>query len=130
MNDPPHDLTEGWPNDPENADLARFAEELQRSLPQLPDAALQRIERRLTHEADRLPRRRWPWLRLGVVAAGILLLALAWTAPRLLVRPPGVAPSEDWVVDSFPMELARPPAAIAPERPLVRLNENQSLFID
>lgn len=124
MNDP-DDLTEGWPDEPDHAELARFAADLQASLPALPDAALHRIEARITAEPHAAPRRQ-PWRLLtaaGVAAA--VLAALGWWGRAVWVQPdaPTVA-----VEDRFPVAFVPAAMSSADDRPLVRLADYQSLF--
>jgi hypothetical protein len=118
------ELTEGWPADPQNEELARFAEEFQAGLPTLPAESLAKVERRLQEEVGRRARRR----RLAglAMAAGILLAVggYVWLRPAPLER--AGAPVED----RFTVELAAPQPPLPPQPPLVRLDEHQSLFAD
>jgi ferric-dicitrate binding protein FerR (iron transport regulator) len=129
MSERPHDLSEGWPPDPENAELQRFAEELQRSLPQLPEEALQRVGERLLAEATRRPPR-LRWRIAGAAAAAALLLALGWGVGVLMYRPPAAVPDGPGVAETFLLDRPDPAGSQPPTRPLVRLDDNQSLFTD
>ena len=130
----PDDLSEGWPADPENEELARFAEQLSASRPTLPTEALARVERGIQRELAASARgsRRAPLA--GLAAAAVLLvgigvyLLLKPAAPPN--RPVPVVEQQPAVHDRYNVELATPPPAVTPERSLVRLDAHRSLFTD
>ena len=66
---------EDWPDDPENPELARFAENLAAHLPALPDDRLARAQEQVVRELAATPRRR-RWLAASASAA--VLAGLAW----------------------------------------------------
>ncbi len=123
----PHDLTEGWPEDPQNEELARFATELQAALPALPAEALARVEQTIQGE---LQRRRAPWRRwMHLAVAASVLLALG-VGGFLWLRPAPEEHSAPRVEDRYTVKLAPPVVPLPPQPPLVRLEEHQSLFAD
>src|SRR5262245_23012975 len=126
MNERPNDLTEGWPPDPDNPELRRFAEELQRSLPQLSDESLARVGERVGAEASKRPPGRLRW-RIAVAAvAALLLLGLGWGVSALLLGRPAAVPDGPGVTERFLIDLPGPAGSEPPTRPLVHLDDNQS----
>src|SRR5262249_25671568 len=119
------DLTEGWPADPQNAELARFAEGLRAALPELPPAALARVGQKVRTELARQPARR-RWLR---PAAAAVLLTLGVGGYVWLWPSPGER-EESPVEDRYTVDLAAPHAPLPSRPPPVRLEEHQSLFAD
>lgn len=132
----PADLTDGWPDDPDAAELARFAGDLLAARPRLPAIALDRIQVRMRREIGRVERRR-RWRRRGAVA---LLVAIAgggawgWLATR-----PGGGGSGNGGGRAGPVEqppavrekfdVTLPPASPAPpDRPLIDLEKDGELF--
>ncbi|HYE20493.1 MAG TPA: hypothetical protein VEA69_18745 [Tepidisphaeraceae bacterium] len=130
----PPDLTDGWPDDPANADLARLASDLFASRPHLPQLALDRIQVRMRQEAVRVARRR----RVATVAAILIAAAaLAIGLPYAFrTHPTPPAPAEPTasvpdvpIQDQFKVTLptANPKA---PHRPLIDLENAGPLFGD
>jgi hypothetical protein len=119
-------LTEGWLDEPGNADLEKFAQRLASSLPDLPAGADERIRRRL-REAELAKRpTRTTWLSIGiavVAVAAVIVLAIGplshWTgggqAPRATVE------------DHFTVRLHTSPETL-PSEPLVATDRYQSLM--
>src|SRR5262245_1726545 len=122
MSDPARrDLTEGWPADPENEALARFAEELQAGLPALPPEAMAKVKRRVHNELGRRARRRWRLRLAGMGLAAALLLSVGG---YVWLRPGPEEPTPAPVDDHYTVELAAPQTPLPPQPPLVRLEEN------
>lgn len=121
----PDDLTEGWPDEPDHAELARFAADLQAHLPALSDAALNRIAARIDAEAPLARRRPWRLAAAAAVAA-LVLLALGWWGRDAWRPQPGGATVA--AEDRFPVAFLPGAAASADDRPLVRLADYRSLF--
>jgi ferric-dicitrate binding protein FerR (iron transport regulator) len=121
------DLSEGWPADPENEALARFAEELQASLPALPPEAMAKVERQVHDELGRRARRRRRFRLAGLGLAAALLLGVGG---YVWLRPGPEGPTQAPVEDHYTVELATPQTPLPPQPPLVRLEENRSLFAD
>jgi hypothetical protein len=120
-----NDLTEGWPPDPQNEELARFAEELHAALPELPAESLAKVEQQLQAELAQQARRRM-WARLAVAAS--ILLALG-AGGYFWLRPPAERHAAR-VDERFTVALAAPQIPLPSQPPLVRLEEHQSLFAD
>ncbi|HYT88826.1 MAG TPA: hypothetical protein VEL76_08970 [Gemmataceae bacterium] len=127
MNEQPaNNLTEGWPPDPHNEDLARFAGELHAALPEMALGSLANVEQRLHEELTR-QRRRGRLARLALAASVLLALGIggyAWLRPTTAERQPRP------VDERFTVELAAPQTPLPSQPPLVRLEEHQSLFAD
>src|ERR1700731_3052944 len=126
MSEPtPQDLTEGWPADPDNEGLARFAEDLQAALPALPPEALANVERQVHDElGHRLRRRR----RLRLAGLGLAAALLLGVGGYVWLRPGPGERGEARVEDHYTVELAAPQTPLPPQPPPVRLDENRSLF--
>jgi hypothetical protein len=83
LNDPPtpDHLTEGWPDDPNRAEVEAFARELQGKLPELPSDAIQRIGGQM-HDEMALQRWRKRRLRMiatiSTIAASLLIGIVIW----------------------------------------------------
>jgi hypothetical protein len=133
---PPDDLTEGWPDDPQNAELARFARELAAARQELAPDAMARVEQRLQRELTARRPRRALFAIAAVAAAAVLLGVGAYLylmPPATPVEPiPVVAQpvSADLVRDQYVIEFRAPPAAVQVERSLVRIDQHRSLFTD
>ena len=131
----PNDLTDGWPDDPGNADLARFGADLRASLPALPDEALARVEQKLARERKAIRRRRAVLVGVGIAAALLLSAAVGWrlwstSAPAPTPEPPRTAKEDapaERVDDRMTVQFA-PAQVETPERPLVPVERYQSLF--
>jgi hypothetical protein len=136
MTETSDDRTEGWPDEPSNDELARLADELRRGRPELPEAALAQVGQRLDRELTRAGSRWQRGLVLrAALAAGLLLAGGVgyWFSTRTAPEPappgPGpVAVEPAHVEDHFTVRLAGPRPPEPPERPLLRLDEHQSLF--
>ena len=79
MDERPDDLTEGWPDEPTNEELARFAEGLRASRPALSHEALGRVEAAMRREMAARPkarRRRWATLAASLAAFALSLLGV------------------------------------------------------
>src|SRR4051794_22293826 len=110
------ELTEGWPPDPENEGLARFAEDLHGALPELSPEALAKVERQVHDEIRRSIRRRRRLRLAGVGLAAALLLGVGgyvWLRPES--RGQAGAPVED----RYTVELAAPQTPLPPQPPPV-----------
>ncbi|MCI0459400.1 MAG: hypothetical protein L0Z62_20815 [Gemmataceae bacterium] len=128
MNEPtPQNLTEGWPDDPQNEELARFATELQAALPALPPESLARVEQSIQAELKRRHARWRRWTRLAAAAAVLLALGVGGF---LWMRSTPEQRAEAPVEDRYRVELAAPVVPLPPQPPLVRLEEHKSLFAD
>lgn len=142
MSEPCDELTEGWPADPENDELARFAEELGASLPELPAAALARVEQRVGAAAA--ARLKWRARRVAYAVAAlaaVALLAVALWRGLFVAPPPAPAPPHDPaprqaqgdppapVHDISAIEVAGPPPP-PPAQPPLRLDAHQTLFTE
>jgi hypothetical protein len=138
------ELTEGWPGEPDRAEMEAFARALAAGAPQLPDAALARVEDRVREEArrQRRRRRRDRLLLTGAAAAlltaSVLILKPFWlhqqtptvpgraggdddgSPPAVVVNPP--------VRDTYRVPVLVTPAAPTPDKPLVALDAYQGLF--
>lgn len=134
MSAPPDDLTEGWPDEPGNAELARFAQELRSSRPALPEESLAWVGQTIQEELAARPRRPRRSLAYAGLAAGLLLVGLGYLLFFRPAPPPGpvVEPPRrpERIEDRYPVELAAPPLPAPPERALVRLDDYRSLFTD
>lgn len=136
MNAEPDDLTEGWPDEPGNERLARFADGLRASLPMLPEAALGRVKERVRREIAVRRRRRIVMLAGAGLAAALLLGAvwLGWPlgfapSPSHLPGPTNPEPEASARVDDhFTVEFAAPQASAGLNRPPIHFEEYQSLF--
>ena len=132
MSGPLEHLTEGWPPDPDNADLAHFAEQLRAARPEMSEDSLQRIGQAVRKEIVSRHARRKRWaVGLAAAAAAAVLITLALVRDSSPPAPPpsdGAAQTQAAEVhDSCTVELA-PPRAPAPERPPLQLEDHQSLF--
>ncbi|MFB3894090.1 MAG: hypothetical protein ACE15C_18970 [Phycisphaerae bacterium] len=128
------DLTEGWPQDEGNEDLANFAERLAAS-PGLPAGAVERIAGAMAKEMQAHPRvvRAW-WvraLRTGLAAAAAVLLA---TGAYFTLRGGGTTEhgrppvSHAAVTDKYAVAYAGVPAPAAPQAPLIGTEPYRSLI--
>ncbi|MEZ0266122.1 MAG: hypothetical protein ACAI43_15440, partial [Phycisphaerae bacterium] len=130
----PPDLTDGWPDDPANAELARLASDLFASRPQLPPLALDRIQVRMRQEVVRVARRRRVATVAAVlVAAAALAIGLPYAFRTRPTQPAPAGPTTSApdvpIQDQFKVTL---PTATpkAPERPLIDLENAGPLFGD
>ena len=135
------DLTEGWPDEPGNEELARFAARLRSSQPALPPEATARIERAMgramSAEQARGARRRsaYPASVLSAAAAGLLgvgvyLYFRAAPSGSEMARAPAPgqrgAPAAA-VHDRYRVRFAPLPPP-APDRALLNLEDHRSLY--
>jgi hypothetical protein len=134
MNDP-KDMTQDWPRDPDNDELARLAEHLQNAPPALPTSALVRVEQRIHEEFDRIEcRQRWRRVAFGwSIAASMLLAVSGYVQLRMRdadvstpIAKQAVTPIDDRIV--ITIGTSQPSAS--DEKALVRLDEYRSLFAD
>lgn len=132
---PLSDLTEGWPDDPENAELARLAHELRTARPQLSSAALERVRHSTGEAVVRAihARKRSTWNARVLGAAAMILLAVFL---RLLAFTSGQAPvssvrdkTPSSVTDTYTLNCSIPaPARV--DRAVVSLQRYASLYRD
>ena len=131
-------LTEGWPDEPGQGELAEFAEKLRADRPRLAPQALDNVAAALRREisAQQHARRNaWLWFSL---AATVLLAAGLYSALRS-VTPPVVPKTEEiaqtlpptpptQITDHYSVEFAPLQAAGAPQRPLLSTEKYRSLY--
>jgi hypothetical protein len=140
-------LTEGWPDEAGNEELAEFAARIRSSRPALPRQAMARIERAMKQAMAAGPRRssrRWPAICAYVLsAAAATLLAVGVylhfrVAGHRPASPPGQAPpaarakdraQAGLVLDTYRVHFASLPVR-PPDRPLVRLEDYRTLYSD
>lgn len=134
VNEPHDHLTEGWPSEPDNPELAQFAEKLRAAQPELPPDSLDRVEQRMKDERTALARRmqkRRIFMGAGLAAAVVLSVGIYAFLPRQRPDAPGASPvTLRPVHDVYRVDFTAPPAPRPPQRPLVRVEEYQSLFSD
>jgi hypothetical protein len=126
-------MTQDWPSDPDNDELAQLAEQLQGTPPALSADALTRVEQHINTALDRVERRqRWRHVAFGGSIAASMLLAVSGyvrfrtgdiTAPAPIVT---AAPIDDRII--ITVGTAQPSAS--DDKALVRLDEYRSLFAD
>lgn len=144
---PTENLTEGWPDEDGNQELARFAVRVRSSRPALGEDAMARVHAAMRQEmadlSGPLPRR---WVlgaaSVAAAAAAVILVAgsyLGGLRHRQVSRPQAPLPVRaQGVQDTYPVCLAIPPAVLPrpsppaspPGRPLVSLDEYQPLYAD
>lgn len=127
----PADLTDAWPDDPANEELARTAADVFAAAPALPQIALDRIEVRMRAEIARVERYR-RLRRLLIVGLGVVaLVAIAWLAAGYLRNRPlprgESGPASAPVQDRFRVTLP-PTSPRAPDKPLVDPARDADLF--
>ena len=123
---PPEDLTEGWPEEQGNRELAEFAGRLRAAVPEPTEESLARVRRAMGRELDRR-RRVARWFGGALAAAAVVLLAAGvWRLARQDGPGEGPTPAAG-VTDVFTVVPVRPPAP-EPPRGLVRLEDYRSLF--
>lgn len=130
-----NEITNDWPTDSQNEELARLADQMQCAIPSLSVDAMARIERRMRAELDRIERRqRWRNVGFGAGLAASILLAIGG---YVFLRPDQTAPvALQPLVKSTPLEeqitiaVSVPSRTPTPEKALVRLDEYRSLFAD
>lgn len=135
-NNPADDLTEGWPVEAGNAELARFARQLREERPELSAAALDRVHDRLRAALAAPTPQRPPWrlwLGAGLAASVLIALGLSYTEifrshqPR--VNPSAGTPaSSPGVQDRYSVRFAEPTPPASSDGSLLRLDDHQSLF--
>jgi len=125
------DVTEGWPDEGGNAELAQFARNFARSIPQLSPQAIDRVHERML-QSRRRARAGGPWAGVlaGLSAAAAILLAIGLWHAVATCRPampePPVA-TQTPVQDTFTVAFTGLPSPKSPDRPLVNLGEVESL---
>ena len=140
MDERPDDLTEGWPEEPTNEELARFAERLRAARPALSHEALGRVEAAMRREMAARPkarRRRWATLAASLAAAVLLALGVHLhlrPGKRVPVPTPTMVASRTPAAptgarDSYTVRFAAPPAAV-PAGPLLSLLDYETLYAD
>jgi len=132
------DLTDGWPDEPGNEELARFAAMLRSSRPAMAPEAMARVERAMKRGLSaRRARggRRWsvyPAYVLSAAAAAVLAVGVYL---QFRVASPGPPPADTArkapavVHDRYRVRFAPLPAA-APDRALLDLDNYRSLYAD
>lgn len=144
-NEPDNDLTEGWPDEPGNEELAELARRLRSSRPALSNQAMARIaqamRREMTAHSPGGGRRRL--LRPAAAAAAAAVLAVGTHLHFRANGPPAAPPSDQTTQgrraglaagaagaqDSYRVYFASPPAP-PPDGPLLSLEEYKSLYTD
>jgi hypothetical protein len=126
------DLTDDWPDQPGNDDLARVGTELFADGPELPQIALDRIQVQMRQEMNRIGRRRrLRTILFMLVACGAIAVGLwAWQRGRTAHRtgvPTTQKAAPAAVRDTFDVPLPRSTPA-APPKPLIDLQGNGKLF--
>jgi len=123
------DVTTDWPPDSANAELAQFADTLKSALPQLPDAALARIQQTMRLELDHQAARKRMFRTVSAMAAALLVAIVGW---RLLDRGErAVAPlTSAPVIDHYAVAPAPVPVQAAARRPLISVQPYESLVGD
>lgn len=125
-----NDLTQDWPPDPDHAELARLAEQIQAAAVPLSADALARIEERLQFALRR--QRRWRMVRsLGAAAAAIVLLVIGVyyvTRPGEMPIVVQQQPPTPAIVEQTVQVVVSTGSTVALEKPLLRLDDYQSLF--
>jgi hypothetical protein len=120
--------TEGWPDDPANAELLQLAQQLPDAAPPLPVDALARVREQMQSEMGRTQRRRRFAFGIGMAAA--ILFAIIGYFTSYPSRNSSNAPDarrrsiEDRIV------VAVGDAGNAGGKPLIPLDEYRSLFAD
>ena len=142
-NAPRDDLTDGWPDEPGNDELADFAARLRDSRPALSREALARVGAAMRREMAPRPsrKRRWAFVAGGVAAVAVLAIGL-WAHLRPVARPPASPPREvarpqpprepaqpSPTVATYRVRLSVPPAE-PPARPLLPLEQYETLYAD
>ena len=128
----PADLTDHWPDDPANEDLARLAGDLVSTRRELPTISLDRIQLRMRQEVIRTGRRR----RWRTIAALFVLVIAGYMGVRAFLTARTSSNTTTHasrggdstpVQDRFQVTL---PAATpkAPNRPLIDLSRHSALF--
>lgn len=126
MTDP--NLTEGWPDEPDKAEIEAFARGLAGAIPQLESAALQRVEAGMQDEIarQRMRFRQRNWAYASALAASVLIGAAYfiadWFQPRANVQHPQI------VRDVYRVPAVSVPAPLPPDQPLIAIEAHQGLF--
>jgi hypothetical protein len=125
------DLTDAWPEEAGNEELARVGQELFADRPALPQIALDRIQVQMRREIGRVERaRKWRRLVLGLLGCIAIAVGLwGWLHPRKTgTVGNNTAPAEQPAVrDTFEVTLPPTPPN-PPEKPLVDLDRYKGLF--
>jgi hypothetical protein len=127
-----HDLSQDWPSDPANEDLARFGHDLFAIRPELSQLALDRIQIRMRQEMNR-PwwQHRWRSLLAAFVAIAALSLGVhAWLASSKHESPHNTLsakPEAPIVQDHFGITLPNS-SPKPPDKPVVDLQKYNDLI--
>ena len=127
------ELTDGWPDEAGNAELAEFGRRLRKSRPELGDEAMARIRTAMSERARRLPARPiWRMLWKPAIAAMLLLGAGIWVEHGNRARvannslpTPAAAPR---VHDQYVVSSTALPSAKLPSEPLLRMDDYRGLI--
>ncbi len=135
------DVSQDWPDEPENAELVSLAEELANAAPVLPATALARVGAQMRAEIDGLDRQqRWRRVAFGLSVAAAVVLAVAGFTyfrggsefaqpqPRIVRKVEPTTPVA--IEDRVAIAVSEGAPAAATEKSLVRLEEYRSLFSD
>lgn len=119
MKDRTDELTEGWPDEPGDEELAAFAGELRGAMSELPEAAMKRIESRM-----RWRMRRGMWIRRAVgVAAAVAAVTGGYAVLRMRQPERPTLVRDVYTVTTMPV-----PVGETPSRPLVAVEEYAGLI--
>lgn len=117
-------LTEGWPEENGNAELADFAQQVKANLPELPAEAMQRIHGRMRLQTSIRPVYFWRVLAGMAAAAAIGIGVGVWC---LYSRDSAPHPKQPTVQDTYVIQLPAP-RVLVPDRPLLKLSDYASLL--
>lgn len=117
-------LTEGWPEENGNEELAEFARQVRANLPELPPEAMQRVHGGMRLRTSRRPVYFWRVLAGMAAAAAIGIGVGVW---RFHSRDPAPYPKPPTVQDTYVIQLPAPHVTV-PDRPLLKLSDYASLL--
>ncbi len=126
------DLTDGWPDEPANAELQALGRRLREERPSLSPEALARVERRMRREMAPARVRVVRWF-VRLAAAAVFLVAVGLARHWLHRQVGDGAPRTDGpkararVRDTYELPLAAPRVR-PPAGPLVKLADYESLY--
>ena len=136
------DVTDGWPDEPGNEELARFAARVRSARPALSEEAMARVERAMLREMSPATgarrRRRTMCFGAALAAAAAALLGVGiylYVRPNGPPRPQGPPESPHRrqhvarVQDDYPVRFPSTPVK-PPDAPLLRLEDYRSLYAD
>jgi hypothetical protein len=129
--DRPENLADGWPDDPDNAELEALARRLREERPALSPEAMSRVRQRVRREMAPV-RTRVLRRFAGLAAAAALLVAtgLAWDylfSGRGGEHPPWKPPAPRHVEATYELPLTAPRVR-PPAGPLVNLGDYETLY--